>query len=71
MEMKTYKTMATDKATKEKLVITRPAATKADFISMLRQNGYSVNEGRVKTEAGWDWVIENTNGETKDWRKVK
>ncbi len=61
--MKTYKTCAKDKQTKEYTVITSEYPTKAEFIKDVRRNGYSVNAKRVWTEEMYDWHVANDVGE--------
>lgn len=66
-----YKTIAKDKFTNEMVSICRDYPTKKAFIEDLRRNGYAVDEKMVKTEAGFDYVMDNTNCNWWDWKAVK
>lgn len=70
MEMKVYKTMAYDKQNKKWDIIESEYPSKKNFIKDLRDNGYRVRENRIATKEIWDYVMENTNAEDKDFIEV-
>ena len=65
--MTTYKTLATDKQTGERVTIEREYNTKQEFIADVRRNGYKVNAKRTKETNLYNWIIENTNCNERDW----
>lgn len=64
-----YKAFVTDKQTKEVKIIEGDYRTKQEFIKSIRINGYKVNPLRVKEAKIFDWILDNTNCETWNWRE--
>jgi hypothetical protein len=66
--MRTFKTAAKNKETKQTIIIESAYKTKTDFIKDLRANGYSVNPAKVKQSDVYNFIVENTNCELSDWK---
>lgn len=67
--MKTYKTYAIDKATKQGVFIESEYPSKQAFIKDLRHNGYKVNAQRVVEKAVYDYIMTHTNAEITDFKE--
>ena len=65
-----YSAIVTDKETKEKIIITSDYNNKSAFIKDLRLNGYSVNQYKVKTKNVFNYIMNNTNASTYDWKTI-
>lgn len=66
--MKKFKAIVRDRQTKEIVIIESEYKTKTDFVRDLRQNGFIVDPGKVKTSEIFDYIMENTNGNVWDWK---
>ena len=67
--MKVFKGIATDKETKQKVIIESEYKTKKDFIKDVRHNGYSINPKKVKEAKVFDYILDNTNATEEDWKR--
>lgn len=65
-----FKAFVKDKETKKYIFIKSEYTKKADFIYDLKSNGYAVNPNKVKPAEVFDWIIDNTNWEPKDWKYI-
>jgi len=67
--MKVYKGIATNKQTKEKVIIESEYKTKKQFIQDVRNNGYTVNPLKVKEAKVFDYIMDFTNAQEEDWKR--
>lgn len=65
---KRYKALVYDKVTKKHEIIEAIFNTKAEFVRVLRGNGYAVDETKVKPSYLFDYIVHHTNQETADWK---
>lgn len=68
---KKYKTIATEKRTGERIIIEMEHISKNAFISDLRNNGYKVNDKKVRLADEWDWIMDNTDCCEWDWERKR
>ena len=66
--VKKFKGLVKDKQTKERKILEAEANSKTEWLEMVRDNGYSVTNWRVKESHVFDWIMENTNGEKWDYQ---
>ena len=65
--MTKYKALVFDKESKTLLIVEISQTTKKKAIKDLRNNGYRVNEIKVKKEEVFDYIMNNTNCYPWDW----
>jgi len=65
-----YKAIVTDKFNdNKKIIVEIYQRTKKDAIRDLRGNGYAVNVMKVKKAPVFDYIMNNTNCESWDWKE--
>ena len=68
-KMTNFKASVKNRETKECTVVESAYANKTDFIKDLRANGYMVNPDKVKKSEVFDYIIDNTNCQSFDWKE--
>lgn len=65
---KIFKASVKCKKNNARIIIEGIYTSKAEFIKDLRENGYSVNNNKVKTKEVFDYIINHTNCSLEDWK---